>query len=92
VASAKRSRILTNFSGVFSHWSLHSSAWYLEVQAKIQRDLAQGILFSFGFHNYKKEESVLFFENLKKEKTENKKKEIPLIQVNSLQSLIFESI
>jgi hypothetical protein len=32
-----------------------------------------GFLLSFGFPNYKKEESVLFFKNLKKEKTENKK-------------------
>jgi len=32
-----------------------------------------GFLLSFGFPNYKKEESVLFFKNLKKQKTENKK-------------------
>jgi hypothetical protein len=31
-----------------------------------------GFLLSFGFPNYKKEESVLFFKNLKKEKTEKK--------------------
>jgi hypothetical protein len=46
-----------------------------------------GFLLSFGFPNYKKEESVLFFKNLKKRKNrKQKKQEKPLNHVNSLQS------
>jgi hypothetical protein len=44
-------------------------AWYRKLQAKIQRDLAQRIPpFLLVFPTISKEESVLFFKNLKKRK------------------------